>query len=208
MTTADTWQRIHTERAALADTLEQLGPDQWGAPSWCSGWAVHVVAGHVLAAAEQTFPNFYKELTLAGFRFDVFAGRAADRLGALAPEELVRRLRARTTTTNHPPAPVIVMLGEVVVHGQDIRRPLGLAHDVPEATAVAVADNYVRTNLLLGSKRRSAGLRLQATDADWSHGDGPTVTGPLLSLVAAASGRTPALDDLAGEGLTTLAGRC
>ena len=208
MNTTETWQHIHAERAALADCWEDLGPEQWEAPSWCGGWSVRVTAGHVLAAAEQTVPNFYKEFVLAGFRFDVFADRAARRLAELPPPDLVRRLRARTTTTNHPPAPVVVMLGEIVVHGEDIRRPLGIAHEVPADTLTAVADNYVRTTLLIGAKRRMGGLRLRATDVDWSHGDGPEVSGPLTSLILAMSGRTPALDDLDGEGLAVLTGRC
>ncbi|HEY5109695.1 MAG TPA: maleylpyruvate isomerase family mycothiol-dependent enzyme [Acidimicrobiales bacterium] len=207
MTTADTWALIHAERAAMADTWEGLTAEQWAATSWCDGWSVHVAAGHVLAAAEQTIPNFYKEFVLAGFRFDVFADRAARRLAEVPPADMVRRLRARTTTTNHPPAPVVVMLGEIVVHGEDIRRPLGIDHDVDEAAQVAVADNYVKTNLLIGSKRRIAGLRLVAADAAWTHGDGPEVTGPLTSLIMAMSGRKGAVDDLGGEGVPLLASR-
>src|SRR5450756_1365731 len=61
MKTAEIWTNIHAERAALADTWEGLTPDQWLTSSWCGGWSVHVTAGHVLAAAEQTIPNFYKE---------------------------------------------------------------------------------------------------------------------------------------------------
>ncbi len=79
---------------------------------------------------------------------------------------------------------------------------------MPAETLVAVADNYVRTNLLLGAKRRIAGLRLRATDVDWTHGDGPEVSGPLTSMILAMSGRTPALADLGGEGLQVLTGRC
>jgi uncharacterized protein (TIGR03083 family) len=136
----------------LADLTEQ----QWNAASWCGGWRVRDTAGHLLAAAEQTPLNFYKEMAQAGFRFNVFADRAAKRLGALAPDEIAKRLRLRTTTTNHPPAPVIAMLGEIIVHGADIRRPLGLGHQPTEAALVAVADNYQRTNLLIGP---NGGLR-------------------------------------------------
>jgi len=207
VTNADTWALIHAERAAMADTWEGLTAEQWAATSWCDGWSVQVTAGHVLAAAEQTIPNFYKEFALAGFRFNVFAERAARRLAEVAPADMTHRLRARTTTTNHPPAPVVVMLGEIVVHGEDIRRPLGLAHTVDEMALVAVADNYVSTNLLIGSKRRIAGLRLAATDATWAHGDGPEVTGPLTSLILAMSGRSGAVDDLEGEGMTLFASR-
>ena len=207
MKSDQTWISIHAERAAMAETWAELSVDQWTSPSWCEGWSVRDAAGHILAAAEQTPFNFYKEMAAAGFRFNVFADRAAKRLGGLSPGELVDRLRARTTTTNHPPAPVVVMLGEIVVHGEDIRRPLGLRHQYAEESLVAVADNYTKTNLLIGSKRRIAGLRLRASDCEWAHGDGPEVSGPLASLILAMSGRKGAQDDLVGEGLATLSGR-
>src|ERR1700685_3693109 len=200
MTKAEVWRHIHDERSALADTLSSLTAGQWAAPSWCAGWSVQLTAGHVLAAAEQTVPNFYRELVTAGFRFDVFTDRGARKLGTLEPDELVRRRRARTSTTNHPPAPVVAMLGEIVVHGEDIRRPLGLKHRSPEAALVAVADSWKNSNLLIGAKRRIAGLRLRATDAEWAHGDGPEVAGSLDALVLAMTGRKGAYSDLRGEG--------
>ena len=53
MKSKETWKFIHTERSALADTLANLTPEQWSDASWCEGWSVHKVAGHVVAAAEQ-----------------------------------------------------------------------------------------------------------------------------------------------------------
>jgi uncharacterized protein (TIGR03083 family) len=207
MKSEETWAYIHSERAQMADTWAGLDSDQWATPGWCAGWSVHDTAGHVVAAAEQTPVNFYKEMISAGFKFNVFADRAAKRLGSIDPDELVRRLRARTTTTNHPPAPVMAMLGEIVVHGEDIRRPLGLKHQSPEEALVAVADSWKNSNLLIGAKRRIAGLRLRANDVDWTHGDGPEVAGPMISLVLAMTGRKQAHADLTGEGLTTLGSR-
>ncbi|HWE69084.1 MAG TPA: hypothetical protein VG205_01910, partial [Acidimicrobiales bacterium] len=137
---------------------------------------------------------------------DVFTDRAAKRLGQIGPDDLAQRLQSRTTTTNHPPAPVMAMLGEIIVHGEDIRRPLGLRHRAPEAALVAVADNYSRSNLLTGAKRRIAGLRLRASDGDWVHGEGPEVSGPMISLILAMTGRS-GVDDLTGEGLPLLVGR-
>lgn len=207
MKAPETWTYIHAEREVMADTLVGLTADQWASPSWCEGWSVRDTAGHILAAAEQTPANFYKELASAGFKFHVFTDRAAKRLGGLGTDEIVSRLRARTTTTNHPPAPVSAMLGEIVTHGQDIRGPLGLTHRPPEAAVVAVADNFKKSNLLIGSKRRIAGLGLRATDCDWATGAGPEVSGPLLSLVMAMAGRRQACADLSGEGVGVLEGR-
>jgi uncharacterized protein (TIGR03083 family) len=203
----EVWRYIHAERSDLADTLGALTPEQWAAASWCEGWTVQDTTGHVVAAAEQTFPNFYKELVQAGLRFNVFTVRGAKRNAAAGPQELVRRLQARITTTNHPPAPVMAMLGEIVVHGEDIRRPLGLKHPSPEAALVAVADSWKNSNLLIGAKRRIGGLRLRATDSDWHHGDGPEVVGPLQSLVLAMTGRKGSHQDLSGDGLEVLATR-
>jgi uncharacterized protein (TIGR03083 family) len=207
MKTQEIWTYIHSERSDLADTLGGLAPDQWSGASWCDGWTIQETTGHVVAAAEQTFPNFYKELAQAGFRFNVFTARGATRTAEASPDELVRRLRARTTTTNHPPAPVMAMLGEIVVHGEDIRRPLGLSHRSPEAALVAVADTWKKSNLLIGAKRRISGLRLRATDTEWSHGEGPEVFGPLQSLILAMTGRKGSHTDLSGEGLSVLASR-
>jgi hypothetical protein len=51
------------------------------------------------------------------------------------------------------------------------------------------------------------GLTLRATDTDWTRGSGPLVEGPAISLLMAATGRTVALDDLAGPGVETLRSR-
>lgn len=207
MTTSEFWRHIGSERSALADTWESLTPEQWSSPSWCEGWTVQETAGHVLAAAEQTPANFFKEFASAGFKFNVFAQRGADRVAKLGPNELVRRLRARTSTRNHPPGPVSAMLGEVVVHGDDMRRPLGLSHQTPEAALVVVADSWKKTNILIGSKKRIEGLRLIATDSTWTNGEGPEVSGPLQSLVLAMTGRKQVLSDLSGDGVAILARR-
>lgn len=207
MKAADTWKHIHAERRQMAEAWTAMSSGQWAAQSWCQGWSVQDTSGHIVAAAEQTPPNFYKELASAGFRFNVFTDRGARRLAAVGPDELVRRLRARTSTTNRPPAPVMAMLGEIVVHGEDIRRPLGLKHQPPEEALVAVADSWKNSNLLIGSKRRITGLRLRATDTEWVHGDGPEVSGPLLSLILAMTGRKDVHPDLTGEGVAELGRR-
>ena len=83
MKAKETWEYIHAERVAMADTLAGLTGEQWSTPSWCTGWSVQQTAGHILAAAEQTPANFYKALTAARFKFNVFTDRDAKRLGAL-----------------------------------------------------------------------------------------------------------------------------
>jgi uncharacterized protein (TIGR03083 family) len=199
-----TWKLIHHQRAALADTLETLSPAQWARPSLCRGWSVQVAAAHVMAGAEQTGPTFVRDMAAHGFRFNAMIDRVAQRSGTLSPEEIIGRLRARATTTNHPPAPIMTMLGEVVVHGADICRPLGVATDVAPEAAAACLTMYTAVSFPVGTKKRIAGLHLQATDVDWSHRSGAVVSGPSQGLLLAMTGRARGLDDLEGDGVQEL----
>lgn len=204
---ATTWKLIHAERAAVADTLDGLTAEQWAAPALCAGWSVKDTAAHILIGAEQTGPSFLKGMVANGFRFNVMMDRGVERLGALDTTEIIGRLRARTTTTNHPPAPVMAMLGEIVVHGEDIRRPLGLSEEPAPDAVVACLDMYKAAGFPVGGKKRVVGLRMVATDADWTFGDGPEVSGPAASLLLAMTGRPAGMDGLAGEGLPTFSSR-
>jgi uncharacterized protein (TIGR03083 family) len=188
----------------MAETLASLAPAQWAEPSLCTGWSVQATAGHILAGAEQTTGSFMKGMVANGFRFNTMMDRTARRIGGLPTAGIVERLRATTTTTNHPPAPVMTMLGEIVVHGEDIRRPLGLEDDPDPEALAACLEMYSKANFPVGAKKRIAGLRVIATDADWSHGAGPEVSGSGLSMLLAICGRPAGLDGLSGDGLGTL----
>jgi uncharacterized protein (TIGR03083 family) len=207
MSDAKTWDLIHNERESMADTLAALTPSQWAEPSLVEGWSVHVTAGHIVNGAEQTPGHFIARMAANAFRFNKAMDRDARRTGVLDPKELIERLRARTTTTNHPPAPVMAMLGEIVVHGEDIRHPLGLEGKTNPEAIVACLEMYSKGNFPVGGKKRIDGLRIVATDVDWSHGTGSEVTGPGLSVLLAMTGRPAGLDGLAGDGLATLRSR-
>jgi uncharacterized protein (TIGR03083 family) len=204
MENAKTWKLIHRERAATADTLEALTPAEWSAPSACGDWSVHVTAGHILVGAEQTTGRFVTRMAANGFRFNRMMDRDARRAGALPPDEIIGRLRATDGATNRPPAPVMTMLGEIVVHSEDIRRPLGLPRTSDPEAVVACLEMYQGASFLVGTKQRIRGLRLVATDVEWRHGDGPEVSGPGLALLMAMTGRPIGLTDLSGAGLGEL----
>jgi len=59
---------------------------------------------------------------------------------------------------------------------------------------------------LLGAMR-ARGVRLIATDLDWSHGDGPELRGTGEAVLMVMAGRAAALDDLDGPGKAKLAQR-
>jgi uncharacterized protein (TIGR03083 family) len=200
----DTWPAIHAERKALATDLHDLTAEQWDTPSLCSQWTVRDVLAHMTSAATLTPPAFFGKLISSGFSFDKVqeSGVAAQR--GSSPADTLARFDGVLTSVKHPPGPTATWLGEAIVHAEDIRRPLSIKHSYPTGALVAVADFYQGSNLLIGSKRRISGLALLATDTEWSHGTGPEVAGPILSLVMAMTGRKAALDDLTGDGVSTL----
>ena len=204
MDDSTTWKLIHRERAAMADTLATLTPSQWSQPSLCGGWSVQVTAAHIVMGAEQTPAHFMKRMAANGFRFNKMMDRDSRKMGARSTSELIERLRARLTTTNRPPAPVMTMLGEVVVHGEDIRFPLGITGDLSEESLAACLQMYTGANFPVGTKKRIDSLRLVANDVGWSHGAGPEVSGPGSALLLAMTGRAAGLDELSGDGLATL----
>jgi len=204
---ADPWPLIHTEREALAGDLATLTDEQWATPSLCAGWSVRDVLGHMTSTAKMTPPAFLMAMAGAGFRFNTMAARGVARETAGTPAEGLAEFRRYSQATSHPPGPINTWLSETVVHATDIRRPLGLTRDYPEPTLVRTADFVKVTNPLLGARRRIEGLSLHATDADWASGSGPDVSGPLLSLIMAMTGRQAALAELSGEGVAILGER-
>jgi uncharacterized protein (TIGR03083 family) len=207
MAAASPWPLIHAERQALAGDLAALSAEQWAAPSLCSGWTVRDVFGHMIATARMTPPAFFAAMARAGFRFNTMSANLIAAEATATPAEALAEFRKLLTATTHPPGPAEAMLGEAVIHGEDIRRPLGIRREYPAEAVIRVADFNKGSNLLIGSKRRIAGLTLKATDLDWQTGAGPEVTGPALSLVLAMTGRSAALGDLSGDGVATLGSR-
>ena len=94
---------------------------------------------------------------------------------------------------------------DVLVHGQDIAIPLGRPRELP-LDATRAACTRIRTmGWPFHARRRLSGLRLVATDTDWSAGEGAEVSGPAGALLLLLSGRTgTAVPQLTGAGLDRL----
>ncbi|MFJ1781914.1 maleylpyruvate isomerase family mycothiol-dependent enzyme [Streptomyces anulatus] len=200
------WRMVHAERAALADDLARLDTGQWDAPSLCEGWTVRDVTAHLVDTARTTRIGFVAGLVRARFDFDRQNARGVERERGASPQETLERLRRVASRTTTPPAPLDTRLVEEVVHGEDIRRAVGLVRSYPQEAVVRALRLQARTPASFGgAKELVARVRLTATDADLSIGEGPDVTGPVLSLLLAVSGRRAALDELDGPGLSVLA---
>jgi len=143
-----------------------------------------------------------------GFNLNKMLATSAIEEGKRAPEDLAKALRDAVPLRNTPPlAKPEDVLSDTVVHFQDIRRAVGEPGSIPEERLRLVLDRMAATGSIMGNKKRIAGLRLSATDIDWTHGTGPEVRGTGEALLMALCGRSSAIDDLTGEGVTTLRSR-
>ena len=207
----DTWDLIDAERHDLADLADTLTPAQWDTTSLCTAWRVRDVVAHVTEGATLSMWSAMLTLLKYGFRIGPMLEREAIKCGAAPTDELARELRAtigkRTTPPGVKPPGV---LSDEVIHHQDIRRPLGLAREIP-ADRLRVVLDEVKTvgNSLLPGKKRVAGLHLRATDLDWETGgaSGAEVNGPGEAILMAVAGRPVALADLSGAGVEQLRAR-
>ena len=207
MEKAEIWPVIHAERKALAADLQGLTAEQWSSASLCADWPVRDVAAHMTATARLTPPAFFAGLASTGFKFNRLQDKNIARERGASPADTLAGFESIVNSSKHPPGPPDTWLGETIIHGEDIRRPLGIGHEYPAGAVARVATFFTGSNLLIGAKSRIEGVTLRATDASWSHGTGPEAAGPLLSLVLAMTGRTAALDDLSGEGVAVLRSR-
>ena len=102
-----------------------------------------------------------------------------------------------------PGFPEEMTMADVAIHTQDVRRPLGLAGSPSEDT-VRTALDFITTHkmgtTLIANRPPLEGVRLVATDMDWSFGDGAEISGPGESLMMALAAR-PVLDELSGGGV-------
>lgn len=204
----DVWPIVHAERAALLSDLEQLDDPQWEQASLCEGWSVHDVAAHLVDVALTTRVGFLVGLARARFDFDRQNTRGVARHRGPTPRHTLARLRATTHRTSTPPAALGSRVVEEVVHGEDIRRPLGVLRDYPTEALRLALDYQAGTPAGLGGGReRVRGLRLEATDEQWVTGGGAPVHGTMLDLLLAASGRRVALARLTGAGVVLLGQR-
>jgi uncharacterized protein (TIGR03083 family) len=202
---ADIRTTIRQERKALVSDLEAIDETAWTTPSLCPGWTVRDVLAHITALARMTPALFFRKLVASGFSPSRLQARDITLEKGSSVEETLARFRSVTVRNNRLRAvPDKTALGESLLHAEDIRRPLGIEHQYPLDALVVVADAYKKSNMVAGTKRRIAGLSLQATDIDWSTGSGPPVSGPMLSLLMTMAGRREAIGDLEGEGVELL----
>jgi uncharacterized protein (TIGR03083 family) len=201
------WALAHTERAALGEDLAGLSVEQWRHATLCGEWDVEQVVAHLTAAASTNQRQWLRSMLAARFRPDVHNQRRLTEHRGSGPAETLDRFRAVITSTTAPSSHTPAYLGEVVVHAQDIRQPLGLARTPSVDALTSVADFFARRDFTVASRTRVADLQLRADDGPFATGTGALVTGSTLALVMSMAGRMPYVADLDGPGVPTLRSR-
>ena len=196
----DATQLVAAERADLAALLRTLRDEEWLTPSLCDGWLVRDVVGHLTVNGSASPLDVLGTAIRSGLSGDRTNSALAARARAWSTAELIDRFLAVRATgiTNRTPR---LALADMVVHHQDIRRPLNRPREIPLDRLRAVLDN---PNPGSRPKRRMRGLRFVASDVDWSTGGGPEVLGTGEAIMLAIAGRSVALDELTGAGVAEL----
>ena len=200
------------ELASISEFAHTLSDEQWDHDSLCDGWRVRDVVSHMTLG--YTTPMFSMIGMLAKYGFNVPKGSAKGSVAygsAHTPAEILAVFDTIPNQHVHKGISRVIKptesLLDHIVHHQDMRRPLGLPRQVPEDRLVAALDVAPDIGGFVGAKKRALGLRLMATDVDWSHGDGPEVSGTGEAILLALTGRPAVLDELAGDGVATLRDR-
>lgn len=191
---------IAAERRDLVDFLRTLSDDDWETPSLCSGWRVRDVVAHLLydATSPLTYANAIRR---ARGSVDRINNLLVDDQRSTAPDRLVERLESSVGRGPFARLAPSSALADVLVHHQDIRRPLGKPRQIPAERLRTVLN---RPDPFAQPKQYTRGLRFVATDVDWATGDGPEIRGPGEALALAMVGRPVVLDELNGDGVEVL----
>ena len=195
---------IADERRRLADQLSGLTDEQWATPSLCAGWTCRDVVAHLVMPLVVSTPTIVLAMIRAFGDFDkanvAVTTKVAQRYDDLAAVLRDKADKRFTPPGNGPLAP----LSDIVIHGADIRRPLGLPSTTDPDSRRTVLDCLVTPKASRGFTDGVAPVRWVTTDLDWTFGDGPEVRGPAESLMLVMTGRGIAMADLTGDGAATL----
>ena len=192
------------ERAEMADFLAGVDEALWDRPSLCAGWRIRDVAAHVISYEEHGTGDVLQRLAKAHFRPGRVNDVALSEYASYDPPRVAAFLRDHLTP--HGGTARFggrVGLVDAMIHHQDMRRPLGMPREIPHERLLCALP-FAVTALPLRGFWHARGVRLIATDLDWSHGKGPEAQGPAEAVLMVLAGRPTAAADLTGPGAEIL----
>jgi hypothetical protein len=141
-------------------------------------------------AARYSEEEFMAELRRCDFDFTRLSDEVAARDANLPADELVANLRSEVTRHWAPPGGGYHgALNHVVIHGLDVTVPLGVPRRCPDQTIRIVLDDLTQGGVHARFGAGIEGRGLQASDLDWSHGDGAPLRGTAADLALTICGR-------------------
>ena len=196
------------QRHRLIGVLDDLGDEQWNTQSLCEKWRVRDVVGHLVSILDIPAGRFLWR-SIRARSYDDYAAAVGGDYGSQEPGQLLAKYRQLASKQFAPPiVGPIAPLTDVLVHTRDIERPLGLPADLhPEGLRASL--DYCCGGRAFGfvPGKRTKELRFEASDLDWSAGDGALVSGPAEAILLAVTNRPAALGELSGDGAELLSNR-
>jgi uncharacterized protein (TIGR03083 family) len=203
----DVMELARAEQADLAALLATLTPAQWDAASLCDGWRVRDVVAHLVSYDGVPDREIGRRLVRTRFSPNGANASGVSEFNTRPPEELVERLKGAEGTRGLPARLAgWVVLTDTLIHHQDIRRPLGLPREIP-TERLRAALRFATVAPPLRGFWHGRGVRVVATDVEWSFGLGPPARGPGEAVLMTLAARRGAAGDLQGPGAATLVRR-
>lgn len=194
------WGFVAAERRAFGGILQTLRDDEWLEPSVCPGWTVKDVSAHAIAHPQHRIRTLLPAMVRGRFNLDKAGLIDGRRRGRAPVDDILRQFEVYADARRLPPMTTpLEALVDTLVHTQDALRPLGRSYDMPPDAAALGADRSIAAHQKMFG-HPVAGVRLVATDIEWSHGSGPEVRAPMQELLLLATGRAAAAELVEGEG--------
>src|ERR1700722_17313810 len=213
---------ILAHRRALADALSELTPDQWRADSLCAGWTPAHVLAHLTMPFRISGEDVMAGLQRYGGDFTRFSDEVAARDSQLPTADLVAVLRDNADNPWSPPGGGLVgALSHDIIHGLDVAWPQSLVYDIPAGAMTTVlssvtsplavdADEVIASEVHAAASGETlfgfplSGIRVTATDLDWSAGQGAQLAGRGRDLLPLLAGRQVPRELFDGEGVAVV----
>jgi uncharacterized protein (TIGR03083 family) len=204
--------RLRANDRRFLGVAATLSDENWEAPSLCDQWNNHEVLAHLVIGYSGGMTSLVAEMARHAGAFDPANADLARSLAAhTCPAELLDDF---AHLIDRPQGlgryfPRRLLLGDHITHELDMLYALDSSPAIPADSLIAVLNTQVALpNPFVPAYRNSRGIRLIATDADWTYGErGPEVSGRAAELVSVLGNRPKVIARLAGDGVAELAAR-